>query len=129
MSGLLLDTTVLIDLSRGYIQAATFIDEKHQAQTLLLISAISAMELIYGCRDNAEVKQASLLVADFTVLHLSPVDSVKAYELMLTFSKSHNLAIPDALIAATALNQGLELATDNVRHFKMIPALNVFKPY
>jgi predicted nucleic acid-binding protein len=48
---------------------------------------------------------------------------------MLMYSKSHNLAIPDALIAATALILDLELATDNERHFKMIPDLNVKRPY
>ena len=88
MSGKLLDTTVLIDLSRGNTTAA-----------------------------------------DFTLLHLSPADSAKAFELMLTYSKSHNLAIPDALIVATAITQNLELATDNNRHFKMIPDIQVSRPY
>lgn len=129
MNGILLDTTILIDLSRGNIQAASFIDQKHDAKTPLFISVISAMELIYGCLNKAEVEQIKLLIADFTVLPLSPVDSAKAYELMVTFSKSHNLAIPDALIAATALNHKLELATDNIRHFRMIPDLELSKPY
>jgi hypothetical protein len=88
MNGKLLDTTVLIDLSRGKNTAA-----------------------------------------DFTLLHLSPTDSAKGFELMLTYSKSHNLAVPDALIAATAIIQNLELATDNDRHFKMISDLKVNRPY
>jgi len=129
MNGQLLDTTVLIDLSRGNIAAANFIDESHDAQVSLFISVISAMELIYGCRDKAEVEKAQKLIADFTLLHLSPADSARAFELMLAYSKSHNLAIPDALIAATAIIQNLELATDNDRHFKMIPDLRVNRPY
>jgi predicted nucleic acid-binding protein len=48
---------------------------------------------------------------------------------MLMYSKSHHLAIPDALIAATALIHNLELETDNERHFKMIPDLSVNRPY
>jgi predicted nucleic acid-binding protein len=39
------------------------------------------------------------------------------------------LTIPDALIAATAIVQDLELVTDNDRHFKMIPELAVSRPY
>jgi predicted nucleic acid-binding protein len=39
------------------------------------------------------------------------------------------LAIPDALIAATALAQELELASDNVRHFEMVSGLRVARPY
>jgi predicted nucleic acid-binding protein len=56
MSGILLDTTVLIDLSRGNIITADFIDDCRNAQTPLFISVISAMELIFGCRDKAEVE-------------------------------------------------------------------------
>jgi predicted nucleic acid-binding protein len=48
---------------------------------------------------------------------------------MLAYSRSHGLTIPDALIAATAITQELELATDNDRHFKMIPELSVERPY
>lgn len=129
MNGKLLDTTILIDLSRGKSAAADFIDENRRSQTPLFISVISAMELIYGCRDKAEVEKAKRLIADYTLLHLSPADSAKAFELMLAYSKSHNLAIPDALIAGTAIVQDLDLATDNDRHFKMISGLRVNRPY
>ncbi len=129
MSSLLLDTTVLIDLSRGNTDAADFIDNARDAESSLFISVVSAMELVFGCRDKAEVEVIKTLIADFVLLHLSPAASTQAYELMLTYSKSHNLAIPDALIAATALIHNLELATDNERHFKMIPNLNIKRPY
>jgi predicted nucleic acid-binding protein len=129
MNGKLLDTTVLIDLSRGNIAAADFIAVAFNTQIPLFVSVISAMELIAGCRDKAEVKKAKNLIASFTLLHLSPMASTKAYELMLTYSKGHGLAIPDALIAATAIAEDLELATDNERHFKIIPDLHVQRPY
>jgi predicted nucleic acid-binding protein len=87
------------------------------------------MELVAGCRNRLEMENIQTLITDFTLLPLSPVASLKAYELMLSYSKSHGLAIPDALIAATALVQKLELATDNERHFKMIPDLLVKRPY
>jgi predicted nucleic acid-binding protein len=87
------------------------------------------MELIAGCRDKDEVEKAQKLIADFTLLHLSPAESIKAYELMVNYSKSHGMAIPDALIAATAIVHDLELASDNERHFSMIPDLIVNRPY
>lgn len=129
MSGILLDTTVFIDLSRGRMAAADYVDGCRHAQTPLFISAISAMELVFGCRDKVEVGRIQKLIADFTLLHLAPAESAKAYELMLSYSKSHNLSIPDALIAATALVHHLELATDNDRHFRMVPGLSVNRPY
>jgi predicted nucleic acid-binding protein len=42
---------------------------------------------------------------------------------------SHGLLIPDALIAATALDRGLILYTKNARHFDMIPGIKVIRPY
>ncbi|MCB0169458.1 MAG: type II toxin-antitoxin system VapC family toxin [Anaerolineae bacterium] len=129
MGSKLLDTTVLIDLSRGNSDAADFIDNALQSGTVLFVSIISAMELMVGCRNKVEVEKAKQLVSMFNVVHLSPTDTAKAYSLILTFSKSHNLTIPDALIAATAITQQLELATDNERDFRMIPELITKRPY
>ena len=129
MTGRLLDTTVLIDLSRGNTDAADFIDAVRASGTPLLISVISAMEPIVGCRDRGEVEKAEKLIADFGLVHISPAESARAYDLILTYSKSHGLAIPDAFIAATAIIQGLDLSSDNARHFKMIPNLTVERPY
>jgi len=55
--------------------------------------------------------------------------SWRAYQLMHSFFLSHGLLIPDALIAATALELGLTLCTKNIRHFQMIENLEVFRPY
>jgi predicted nucleic acid-binding protein len=129
MTGKLLDTTVLIDLSRGYTSAADFVDSARASNIPLFVSVVSAMELVAGCRDKIEVEKAEKLVASFSMVHLSPASSSRAYELMLAYSKSHGLAIPDALIAATALTQGLELASDNERHFRIISGLTVNCPY
>lgn len=41
------------------------------------------------------------------------------------FSKSHGLQIPDALIAATALELGLPLSTANLKDFQYIPDLQL----
>lgn len=129
MAGKLIDTTVLIDLSRGKVVAADFIDLECRAGTELFVSVISAMELIVGCRNKAEVAKAEKQIADFHLVQLSPAMSQKAYDLVLTYNKSHGMMIPDALIVATALMESLELMSDNVRHFTMISDLIVTRPY
>jgi tRNA(fMet)-specific endonuclease VapC len=48
---------------------------------------------------------------------------------MTSFFLSHGLLIPDALIAATALEHGLDLYSKNVRDFRMIPGLVATRPY
>ena len=87
------------------------------------------MELVVGCRNKNEVENAQKLISSFALLHLYPAESKQAYELLLSYNKSHGLAIPDAFIAATALVQELELASDNIRHFAMITDLRVRNPY
>jgi len=129
MTGKLLDTIVLINLSRGIVTAADYVDEERRKGVPLFVSVVSAIELIVGCRNKAEVNKAAKLVAKFSSIYLNQAISTKAYKLILSYSKSHGLMIPDSLIAATALAEGLELASDNDRHFKMITGLSVNRPY
>jgi len=129
MKRLLLDTTVLIDLSRGNEQAADFIEQQRQMKAYLAISAVSAMELIVGCRNKSEVNLAQLLIAEFALIPLSAAISEQAYHWLIMYSKSHGLLIPDALIGATAVVTELELVTDNIKDFKILPDLQWMKSY
>jgi predicted nucleic acid-binding protein len=61
VTGKLLDTTVLIDLSRGNSTAAEYVDSERTAGTTLFISVISAMELVAGCRNKQEVAKIKKL--------------------------------------------------------------------
>jgi hypothetical protein len=87
------------------------------------------MELIIGCRDKSEVNKTLKFFGDYSVIDISIPVSKKAYQLIIEYSKSHGLVIPDAIIAATALESSLTLATSNVRHFDIIEGLGVQKPY
>ena len=63
------------------------------------------------------------------IAKLFPVDvvvSTKFIELMETYSLSHKLAIPDALIAFTALVYNLDLYTLNLKDFRFIESLNLY---
>ena len=125
----LLDTTVLVDVIRKEETALDYVDSTRKAGGALRLSIVTKMELIIGCRDKAEVQKTEKLVADYDVLDVTPLISRKAYELIVRFSKSHGMAIPDAFIAATALVENAVLVTSNVRHFSMIDGLRLEKPY
>lgn len=49
-----------------------------------------------------------------------------AIDLIETYSKSHGLRIPDALIAATAICSSMELLTHNVRDFRFIERIRLY---
>jgi len=125
----LLDTTVLVDVIRKEEAALDYIDSTRKAESSLPLSIVTKMELIVGCRDKAEVQKMEKLLADYDVLDVTPLISRKAYELIVRFSKSHGMAIPDALITATALVENAVLVTSNVRHFSMVDGLRLEKPY
>lgn len=124
----LIDTNILIDAIRGVPAGLSFVAGQKQAYGVK-ISVISTMELIVGCRDKGELAKTQQLVAAMTILPVTPRSSRLACSLMESYWLSHGLDIPDALIAATALNRRLTLYTRNVRHFQMIPRLRVISPY
>jgi predicted nucleic acid-binding protein len=124
----LIDTDILINAARGLADGRAFLAAQRLASGIQ-ISIISAMELVVGCRDGAELAGVQQFLQQVTVLPVGPTISQDAYHLIETFFLSHGLLIPDALIAATALEHGLTLFTRNIRHFQMIPMLTVSRPY
>jgi len=124
----ILESTVLVDLSRQDELARVYVDVERKAG-VVKVSIVSNMELIIGCRNKAEVQKTEKFLADYDVLDVTPLIGRKAYELISRFSKSHGLVIPDALIAATALVENAVLVTLNIRHFSMIEGLRAEKPY
>ena len=125
----LLDSPVLIDLSRGHEEAIDYIDSVRKNEQETTISIISSMELIIGCRGKTEVNKTLKFLRDYLIIDISIPISRKAYQLIIQYSKSHGLVIPDAFIAATAWDEDFTLVTSDVRHFDMIEGLSVQKPY
>ncbi len=128
LSSGLTDTDILIDGARKRSQAVQYLADQ-QAAGALQISIVSAMELISGCRDKAQLAQVQQFVASVRVLPITEAISQTAYQLMGLFHLSHGLLLPDAMIGATCLNLGLLLHTRNARHFQIIAGLAVETPY
>jgi predicted nucleic acid-binding protein len=112
----LIDTDILIDATHNIAEAITFLRTQRRTSGLQ-ISIVSTMEMIVGCRDRAELNQVQQFLWRVTVLPVNQRVSQTACQLMESFYLSHGLLIPDALIAATAMEDGVVLYTRNVRHF------------
>jgi predicted nucleic acid-binding protein len=121
----LVDTDVLIDVSRNNAAAIDFLDHLHDSWA---ISIITAMELIVGARNKKEVTQIDQLIAVYSAITLTPEIGNSAYGLLRKFAKSHGLRVFDSLIAATAIEENLTLATRNKKHFQMISNLKLEVP-
>lgn len=124
----LIDTDILIDAERGLADAVTFLAAQH-AVAGVRISIVSAMELITGCRNSAELAKVRQFLQSVTILPIDVAISQAAFGMVESFNLSHGSRIPDALIAATALISGLPLYTKNVRHFQMIAPSSIIRPY
>ncbi len=119
---IVLDTNILIEILKNNQK---IIKKVTALQPPLHISSISAMELIYGARNNEEVKLLNAFISKFSVIHLDEKISQRALGLINKYAKSHNLDIPDALIAATSLHNSNELFTLNTKDFKFIEGIQL----
>jgi predicted nucleic acid-binding protein len=86
------------------------------------------MELLVGCRNKAEVRKTERFLQRFRVLKLNEPISDTAVDLLRQYRLGHGLAIPDALIAATALVLNLPLITKNQGDYRFIQELSLL-PY
>ena len=122
-----IDSNILIDAMNGIVDAVAFLEEQQTAE--LQISIVSAMELIAGCRNKIEMTELQRFFQKCTFLPVTATISQVAFQLMESFYLSHGLTLPDALIAATAIEHDLTLYTRNTRHFRMVPQLEISQPY
>lgn len=120
---MLIDTDVLIWLTRGHVGAAARLQEMMPWR----ISVVTYMELVQGCRNNLELERVKkgLTLRQADILPVTAAISDRARQLIDTYALSHNLQLGDALIAATALEHGLVVLTANSKHFCPIEGLKV----
>lgn len=111
MPDVLVDTDLFVDHLRG---AAELKPGKYR----LHYSVITRAELFAG---SAATGRVSELLAPFREV---PVDRAVA-ERAGRIKRESGLRMPDALIAATALQHGLNLATRNRRHFELVHGLRL----
>jgi len=121
----LVDTNILVDLTRGNGQAADYLDSLADAWS---ISTITCLELLAGARTQRETADLDLALSGYRAIPPNEDITRRAYYLIKTYARSHGLGALDALIAATALEEGLTLATKNRKHFQMIGELKLEVP-
>jgi tRNA(fMet)-specific endonuclease VapC len=123
---ILCDTNILIEFYKGNSTLIQELGKIGLAQ--LAISIVTQAELYYGALNKAELLR---IQKHLNLLHNLPIDhqvSSQFIQLMAQYSLSHKLAIPDALIAATALVNDLEIYTLNIKDFRFIENLRLYQP-
>jgi predicted nucleic acid-binding protein len=125
----LLDTNVLIDLLEGAPRARltrNFLESLGK-DILLGYSLITRFELL-AIPDVARTQVALDLLEHITPFDVSTRVVDRAAQIFRTRYAHQRRKIPDALIAATAIEHGAELMTHDETDFTRIPELRLLKP-
>ncbi|MEM9274116.1 MAG: PIN domain-containing protein [Cyanobacteria bacterium P01_F01_bin.143] len=122
----IIDTDILIDIQRGYNPALEWFAS---LQELPSVPGFVVMELIQGSRNQQEVRRVLQLVAPLTVVWPTETDCARALSEFTAYRLSHNVGLIDTLIAACAVGRNATLCTFNVKHYRVIPGLNIEQPY
>lgn len=115
----LLDTTVLIHVLRNRKSHIDQIAAMVQSNHLLVTSAMNLAEVYAGVRRGEEAKTEGFL-SSLEVYPITPEIARLGGDLKRAWAlQGRTLELPDTLIAATALEHGLTLMTDNRKDFPM----------
>jgi len=117
---MLFDTTVLVDYLRGN-EAARRLFEIGGGRPS--ISVTSVLELYAGLRGRRDEQRTEQLLSQAALLPVTGDIAKRAGVFVRHYHASHGTSPIDAIIAATAEQHGLRLATLNVKHFPMFPRL------
>ena len=122
------DTDIFIWIQRGNEKAAALVEKAEER----FLSIQTYMELMQGAKNKGQHHdiQDFLTSFDFIVLPLSENIGHRASIYIEEYSLSHGIRTGDAIIAATATENNLTLASSNAKHFRPIKDLKfkLFKP-
>ena len=119
----MIDTDVLIWYLRGNKKSKETIEKLNG----FFISVVTYMELVQGMRNKRELTtlRSALRKWNTKILFINEDISAKAMFLVEQHYLSNSLVLADALIASTAISNGLQLLTGNVKHYKIINNLEI----
>jgi predicted nucleic acid-binding protein len=121
---LMLDTDILIDYLRDREDATSYVESLDGP---LLISVITVAELYAGVREGNERARLDSFIQAFDLVPVDAFIAMRGGLYRRDYSKSHNVGLADALIAASAEARQATLVTLNRKHFPMLTDIVV--PY
>jgi predicted nucleic acid-binding protein len=117
------DSDILIWLARGSSQAADVVRGAERRA----VSVVSYMEMLRGAHDKRDLLNMRNFLRSFgfEILPLTENIGNRAATYLELYCLRVALDVSDALIAATAAESNLPLATGNVKHFSVIQGLDL----
>jgi tRNA(fMet)-specific endonuclease VapC len=121
----LCDTNIIIEFYKENL--GVIMNLQRIGQPNIAISIITAGELLYGALNKKELSRIKSDLEHLHIIHLSPEIGNCFSQLMVEYVLSHRLSLPDGLIAATSLIEDVSLYTHNLKDFKFIKDIRLYK--
>lgn len=125
---MLVDTDILIWYMRGNANARRVIE----GLPSFSVSVVTYMELVQGMRHRRELTALRQALREWNarIVYIDEEISIKAMFLVERHFLSNSLRLADALIASTALANGMPVLTANHKHYKTVSQLEIeiFRP-
>jgi predicted nucleic acid-binding protein len=125
---MIFDTDIFIWVQRGNLKAAALIDSEKSRY----LSVQTYMELLQCATDKQQLRLVKRFISsfNFSVLPLTENIGHRALVYVEEYGLSSGMRAGDAIIAATASENGMTLTTGNAKHFKVIKELElkIFRP-
>ena len=122
---ILCDSNILFEFFKGNRDVKNNLTEIGDTQ--IAFSIITHAEAYAGSSKD-DVRELKLFFGRYPLYHIDENTSKIFNGLMLSYYNRHSKWIPDALIAATALSNQIELYTLNRKDFDFIPYLTLYNP-
>jgi predicted nucleic acid-binding protein len=126
MSYVLCDTNVFIHYFKGNEETRSILKNNIGEQHILVPSLV-LMELCKGAWNKRELESMLKQMRGYKTLHFNELVSEKSVELIKMYHLSHNLSVPDSIIAAMCLVYDLHLFTYNLSDFQYIEGIKIFQ--
>jgi predicted nucleic acid-binding protein len=115
----LVDTDIIINYLIGKNKSKDFLMRVIDGEVEGFFSVITEAELLSGARDTKDEASIYDVLEVMEAIEVGRDIAVIAGKLRRKYYPAYNTELPDAIIAATAKEKGLLLATANERHFRM----------
>jgi predicted nucleic acid-binding protein len=112
----IIDSDVIIEVLRGSTKTTTWPRKVRDSGSAIRYSPVSRAEI----RAGARFKERATISALFESLAVLPIEASTGDvggDQLSRFAGSHSVQLGDALVAASALAHGEEMATFNAKHF------------
>ncbi|MCE5228526.1 type II toxin-antitoxin system VapC family toxin [bacterium] len=121
----LVDTSLFIEHLRARDKMATHLFRLSNESTIETC-AIVAAEIFYGARQPEAEEQAKSVLFPFQIHAFTIEMALRASAIVQSLKKINKVQdLRDVMVAATALELGIDMVTLNRKHFEKIPGLRI----